>query len=131
MTVIDASVVVNALIHGGGAGAQARHVLTRDALAAPSMIRAEAASGLRARLRSGDLSIGHAGPALHRLEQIKVDLFAFEPLLGRVWELRDNLSTYDAWYVALAETLDTALVTADRRLAGVPGVRCPIDVLSS
>jgi predicted nucleic acid-binding protein len=52
--------------------------------------------------------------------------YPFEPFLDRVWELRDNLTVYDGWYVALAESLDTSLVTADRRLARVSGPRCPV-----
>jgi predicted nucleic acid-binding protein len=56
--------------------------------------------------------------------------YAFELFIDRIWALRDNLTVYDAWYVALAEALETELVTADHRLADAPGLRCPITVLA-
>jgi len=58
------------------------------------------------------------------LVDLRVHLFPFEPVADRVWELRGNLSAYDAWYVALAESLETDLITLDRRLAKAPGPRC-------
>jgi len=58
------------------------------------------------------------------LVDLRVHLFPFEPVADRVWERRGNLSAYDAWYVALAESLETDLITLDRRLAKAPGPRC-------
>jgi len=56
--------------------------------------------------------------------------YAFEPFADRVWELRDNVSVYDAWYIALAEWLTTELVTGDARLVGAVGARCAIRLVA-
>ena len=58
------------------------------------------------------------------LARLPIDLYPFEPVAQRVWELRDTVSAYDAWYVALAEALDVPLATLDTRLAKAPGPRC-------
>jgi predicted nucleic acid-binding protein len=78
----------------------------------------------------GELSPIFAAEALEELRAIRSIRYAFEPFSERVWELRDNLSVYDAWYVALAEWLETDLVTTDQRLMRAPGPRCPIRLLS-
>ncbi len=67
---------------------------------------------------------------LDQLDRLGVRPYHVDPFLSRIWELRDTLSTYDAWYVALAEELDTDLVTTDERLASAPGPRCPITVVT-
>ena len=127
MTVFDASVLVDALVVAGPAGDDARAAL-RDCslLHVPSIFTAEATSAVRALHAQGDLSPGRARGALARIKTVAAWQYPFEPFLDRVWELRDNLTVYDAWYVALAESLDTVLVTADRRLAEAPGPRCPV-----
>ena len=68
--------------------------------------------------------------ALADLLALRLERVGHGPLLGRCWELRANLTIYDAAYVALAEALDTTLLTADRRLAGAAGSRCPVEVIS-
>ncbi len=65
-----------------------------------------------------------AARAHEDLLQMRVELYAFEPLARRIWDLRANVGTYDAWYVALAEALDAPLATLDRRLAMAVGPRC-------
>lgn len=70
--------------------------------------------------------------ALHGQRAVKVvpiRTYPVEPFLDRIWELRENLTVYDAWYVALAEALAVAYATADRRIAAVPGLRCSVDVV--
>jgi predicted nucleic acid-binding protein len=69
-------------------------------------------SGPRSTLAHGDLV------------DLRVDLFAYEPFAARIWELRRNLSAYDAWYIAVAEAVEAPLATLDRRLSGSPGVGC-------
>jgi predicted nucleic acid-binding protein len=72
-----------------------------------------------------------AGLALHDLVSLPATRYLHAPFAPRVWELRGNLTPYDAMYVALAEALDCALVTADARLARAPGIRCAVEVLPS
>lgn len=127
MTVFDASVLVDALLVAGPAGDHAREAL-RDCstLHVPSIFAAEVTSAVRAMHARGQVSLGPARGAVTKIKAVRTVQYPFEPFLNRVWELRDNLSVYDGWYVALAESLDTSLVTADRRLAEAPGPRCPV-----
>jgi predicted nucleic acid-binding protein len=57
---------------------------------------------------------------------LRVELHLFEPFAQRVWDLRENVTAYDAWYVAIAEALEIPLVTLDHRLAAAPGLRCEV-----
>ena len=75
------------------------------------------------------LSPIRASTAVGEILSVKMMRYPFEPFARRAWELRDSLTVYDAWYVALAEWLETELVTADKRLAGAPGPRCPVRYL--
>lgn len=84
----------------------------------------EAANILRRAALAGSLSADVAALANEDLLQLRVDLFPYEPHGRRVWELRNNLTAYDAWSVALAESLGVPLVTLDGRLAGATGPRC-------
>lgn len=122
--VIDASVLVAAIIDTGSQGAWAESVLIRGPLHAPALVRAEATNVLRRLERAREISTAEANAAHEDLMQLRLELFEFDPLGERVWELRHNLSSYDAWYVALAEALDLPLATLDRRLASAPGVNC-------
>ena len=124
--VVDASAVVAALVDDGPDGEWAATELTRDDLAAPHLMPVEAANILRRAVLAGDLTADVASLAHHDLARLRVELYPYEPQADRVWTLRDNLTTYDAWYVALAEALDVALVTLDRRIAGAPGLRCSV-----
>lgn len=127
MRVLDASVVADAMVVLGPVGDSARRVLAREAwLHAPAILGAEVTSALRAMVRRGELNAGAARGAALRTAQVRSRRYPFEPFLQRTWDLRDNLTTYDAWYVALAETLDAALVTTDDRLRRASGPRCPI-----
>jgi predicted nucleic acid-binding protein len=84
---------------------------------------------LRRQLAAGALDARRAGLALDDLAALPARRAPHRPLLARCWELRDNLTIYDAAYVALAEAMHATLLTADRRLARAPGPRCPIEVL--
>lgn len=90
-------------------------------VAAPELLQIEVLQVLRRRVTSGVTSIDDAEYALNILRDINVRYFNHEVLIDRVWELRSNLTAYDASYVALAELLDGNLVTSDARLAHAPG----------
>jgi|SRR5579872_5276997 len=122
--VIDASTVVAALIDSGEAGLWAETMLTVDSLAAPHLMPAEVANILRRLALAGDISADSASLAHSDLLGLRVELFPYEPFAARIWTLRQNVTCYDAWYVAIAETLDARLATLDRRLANAPGTRC-------
>lgn len=127
MTIFDASVLVDALVVAGQRGDDARDVLhDRGVLRVPSIFGAEATSAVRAMHAREEISIGRARAALACIRKVRTVQYAFEPLLERIWELQHNLTVYDGWYVALAETLGTSLVTADMRLAEAPAPRCPV-----
>ena len=125
--VIDASAVVLGLLND----ADARRVMIGEALAVPHLVDSEVAHALRGQVARGAVSETTASEALGRWARVGVIRFAAVGLLGRVWELRENVSAYDGTYVALAESLDCPLVTADARLGRAPGPRCPITVLRS
>lgn len=130
MSVFDASVVVDALVTTGASGAAARSVLSEvDVLQAPAILTAEVTSALRRMVARRELAQIRARGAIHQLSRLRQWRYPFEPFMTRVWALRDTMTVYDAWYVALAEELGTDLVTLDQRLAGSSGPRCPIVVV--
>jgi predicted nucleic acid-binding protein len=122
--VVDASVVVAALVDSGRDGGWAEQFLASGALAAPHLLPVEVANVLRRSSAAGDISADVASLAHADLLDLRVDLFPYAMFAERVWELRANLSSYDAWYVAVAESLDAPLATLDVRLAGAPGPIC-------
>lgn len=129
MLVVDASVLAPALADDGPDGDRARARLRGHALAAPELIDLETASVIRSRLGAGALDARRAALALTDLIELPLRRASHRPLLARCWQLRENLTVYDAAYVALAELLDVALLTADARLASAPGLRCELDLL--
>jgi predicted nucleic acid-binding protein len=122
--VVDASVVVAALVDGGPDGEWAETVLRADGLAAPHLLPVEVASVLRRAIECGDISEDVAALAHADLQNLRVELFPYEPLASRVWALRKSVTPYDAWYVALAEALGAEVATLDRRLTRAHGPRC-------
>ncbi|WP_211659240.1 type II toxin-antitoxin system VapC family toxin [Phytoactinopolyspora halophila] len=121
---VDASFVVAALVDSGPVGTWADRTLESDDLAAPHLMPVEAANILRRAAQSGQIT-GDAASLVHAdLLALSVVYFSYEPFGTRVWELRDNVTCYDAWYVALAEYLDTSMATLDRKLTKASGVRC-------
>lgn len=128
--VVDASVVVTALADDGTDGDRVRGRLRGERLVAPHVIDLEVASAWRRLAAAGVLDDRRVALALADLLALRLERVEHGPLLGRCWELRANLTIYDAAYVALAEELETTLLTADRRLANAPGSRCAVEVLS-
>jgi predicted nucleic acid-binding protein len=122
--VVDAGFVVVALVDSGPVGTWADGLLGREELAAPHLMPAEAANILRRASLSGEISSDTASLAHADLLALGVELFAYEGFATRAWELRQNVTAYDAWYVALAEYLATTLATVDLRLSRARGPRC-------
>jgi predicted nucleic acid-binding protein len=127
--VVDASVLAPALADDNADGDRARDRLRGEQLVAPEVIDLEVISTLRRAARAKRLDERRSAQALTDLAALPLRRVPHLPLLARVWELRDNLSAYDASYVALAEALDTLLVTADGRVERASGIRCEIAVL--
>jgi predicted nucleic acid-binding protein len=127
--VVDASILAVALADDGRDGDKARARLRGERMAAPELIDLEVASVLRGRLAGGHLDTRRAELALADLVDIPVQRAPHRSLLARCWELRGDLTVYDAVYVALAEALDSDLLTADVRLAKAAGPRCRIEIL--
>jgi predicted nucleic acid-binding protein len=127
--VVDASALAPALADDGRDGDTARARLQGQSVVAPELIDLETTSVIRRQLHAGQLDARRAELALVDLVELPLRRVPHRPLVGRCWELRDNLSVYDAAYVALAELLDVVLLTADARLAKAPGIRCQLDVL--
>jgi predicted nucleic acid-binding protein len=123
-TVVDASVVVAALVDTGRAGAWAESVLMSGSLAAPHLMPVEVANILRRTVAAGEVSADVAALAHADLLALRVEHFPYEPFADRVWAMRDNVTAYDAWYVAVAESLGAPLATLDARLSRAAGPRC-------
>jgi len=122
--VIDASALVAALVDSGSDGRWATSLIAREGLAAPEMLLAEVCNVLRRLELSGRLSTAEATLAYGDLQRLNLELFPFSPFAQRVWDLRGNVTSYDAWYVALAEALASPLATLDLRLIGSRGTEC-------
>ena len=121
MLVVDASVIAPAIADSGPDGDTCRARIKDQLLAAPDLLRLETMSVLRRQLANGSLSSEQATNALDDLLDLPLVVYPTAPLLRRGWEVRDNVTAYDACYVALAEALNCTLLTADIRLANAPG----------
>ncbi len=130
--VVDASALAEYLI-GTARGVAVAARLARDPVChVPHLAIIEVSSVLRGWVRGGLLAGSRAESALIDLADFPATRWPVEPLLSRLWELRDNLSAYDAAYVALAEALEATLLTADARLARAVEAhgRCQVDLIS-
>lgn len=124
--VVDSSLVVSALAGRTAEAVWSSRVMRDHDLVAPHLLSVEVVSAVRKLLRAGVIESMTAGLALSDLADLVVQHHALGDLWVRVWELRENLTPYDAWYVALAETLEVPLATLDERLARAPGLRCEV-----
>jgi predicted nucleic acid-binding protein len=128
--VVDASILANALGDDQSDGRAARSELrTAGDLTAPDLIDVETVAVLRKRWLAGTLSQERFDEAITDLQRWDFERIPTLRLVRRAYELRANVTAYDATYVALAEAVGCELLTADRRLAGATGPRCPIRVL--
>ena len=127
MIVVDASAAVLGLLQEG----DARVYLGDEPCACPHLADAEIVHALRARVRREEVDVSVAERAIETWGRLGLYRVPAVGMLARIWELRENLSAYDATYVAVAEALDVPLVTADARLARALGPTCPITVVHS
>ncbi len=125
--VIDSSAMVALLADTGHTGEWVEQLRAEHDLVAPHLMPAEATNVLRRHVAAKLLEAHIAEDARVRLRDPSIELFPFAPFASRVWDLRQNVSAYDAWYVALAESLDAPLVTLDRRLSRATGPRCSFE----
>ena len=129
MTVVDASVILEALLMTpDGAAIGGRLFASGATLHAPHLLDIEVAQVLRRLVRLGRLDAERGRIALADLAEFPIRRYPHAELLPRLWSLRDNLSAYDAAYIALAELLDAPLFTRDRRLAAAPGHRATVEL---
>jgi len=124
--VVDASVLVAASVLADDAADWARQVIVVDDLAAPHLAPVEAQQAIRRLLQRDAIGVRIANQARLDVLAVNLDLHPFAPFADRVWSLRENLTAYDAWYVAVAEALDCPLATLDRRLADARGLSCDV-----
>ena len=122
--VIDSSVLIAALLDSGPHGSWAEGVLASGALHAPELARCEATNILRRLERAKHITTAEANAAQDDLMQLNIELFSFDPFAERIWELRHTVTSYDAWYVAVAEALALPLATLDVRLSKASGIAC-------
>lgn len=131
MIVVDASALVDAVVDSGEVGESARSRLEGERTFAPHLIDLEIASMLKRVERSGHDLAASAEQVLGALAVFPLRRMPSVPLLGRIWELRHNLTIYDASYAALAEAIDVPLVTSDAAFAVAPSLRCKVDLLTT
>lgn len=122
--VVDASVLVAALVDSGPDGEWAEELLAAGSLHAPELARVEATNILRRLEAAKKITPAEANAAFEDLMRLTLGLFSFDPFSDRIWELRHAVTSYDAWYVALAEALNLPLATLDKRLSKAKGPRC-------
>lgn len=130
MIVVDASVLANAVGDDGLDGRRVRRDLRNAGdLAAPDLVDVETVAVLRKRWLATSISDARFAAAVRDLESLDLDRYPVLPFMRRAYELRSNVTAYDAAYVALAETLGCELWTGDRRLASAHGPACVIRLL--
>lgn len=124
--VCDASALVAVLLDGGPDGRWASAAIKESDLLAPSLAIFEAANVIRRQELAGSIGADQSAQAHADLLDLAIEFWPYGLLAARAWELRENLSVYDASCVALAELSDAVLVTLDRRIGGAPGLRCAV-----
>lgn len=122
----DASAIVALLLDGGSDGRWATESLSGVDLAAPTLVLFESANIIRRHELAEFVSTDQASLAHADLMDLAFELWPYDMLAARTWELRHSMSSYDASYVALAELIRAPLLTLDRRISGAPHLRCTV-----
>lgn len=123
MIVLDASAILELLLGTDAGLALASRIADPElSIHIPHLADVEVVQALRRYVRDGSIGRHEAEEALDDFRNLDLERHAHEPLLGRVWALRENLSAHDAVYVSLAEALDATLLTCDARLSRAPGM---------
>ncbi|MGH8317754.1 MAG: type II toxin-antitoxin system VapC family toxin [Steroidobacteraceae bacterium] len=122
--VVDSSVLVAALVDTGPDGTWAENLVEGGALYAPELAQVEVTNILRRLEQGKKITTPEANVAYDDLMQLEIELFPFAPFADRIWELRPTVTSYDAWYVSVAEAIGFPLATLDGRLAKAPGPKC-------
>ena len=122
--VVDASVFVAAILDTGSAGQWAESLIASETVVAPELAMVETTNILRRLERAKEISSLEANLAHRDFTQLDIQLFPYSPFDERIWALRNNITSYDAWYVALAEALDCPLATLDQKLVRAIGTNC-------
>lgn len=131
MIVVDASALLEFLLQTPrGIRVEARLYRDGDELHSPHLVDVEVTQGLRRLVRSGEVSADRAGEAIEDLIDLDLHRHGHCDLLTRGWKLRENVTAYDAMYIALAEALDATVLTCDTRLAKAPGHRAGVEVVA-
>jgi predicted nucleic acid-binding protein len=128
MLVVDASVLFEVVVDTPVSELLRRRLAADTDQVAPHLIDAEVLAVIQAKHRRGLIDLTAASQAVDDLASWPGERWSHRPLVDRVWQLRDNVRAYDAFYVALAEALDATLLTLDRRLAAAPGLRCAVEI---
>lgn len=129
--VVDASVLVAALVDSGANGDWAESIIESGSIVAPELALVETANVLRRLERAKHISALEATSAHRDVLRLDLDLFPYEPFASRIWALRENVTSYDAWYIAVAEALACPLATLDVRLSRASGPTCEIVTAST
>jgi predicted nucleic acid-binding protein len=131
MIVLDSSVLLPALVDRQvGNGALIRELLRRDdEIHAPHLLDLEILQALRRLVWRREVTVEHAVAALEDFVDFPMERYPHSVFIDRIWELRDNITAYDAAYIALAEALGATLLTADKRLAAANGIGCDVEVV--
>jgi len=131
MIVVDASALLELLLQSPlGLRVEARLLRDADEFHAPHLVDVEVAQGLRRLVRTREVSADRAADALADLADFDLHRHAHLDLLGRAWALKDNITAYDAMYVALAEALEAPMITCDAALAATSGHRARVEVIA-
>ena len=131
MIVADASAILELLLRtDAGREVEARLLQRGETIHAPALIDLEVAQVLRRYVARGELTAARARISLDTLVLFPMERYTHEPLIDRIWGLRDNLTAYDAAYVALAEGLRAPLLTCDAKVASAPGIRTSIELIT-
>jgi predicted nucleic acid-binding protein len=126
--VCDASALLALILARDADGRWVARALRGARISAPTLVRYETANAIRGHERAGRLTGEQATSAHEHLLALPIQQWPYGMLARRVWELRHNLTAYDASYVALAELLDATLLTLDAAIARTPGIRCSVDL---